>query len=193
MTQDAYWDDLGLAWTAIRPNPQILAPRLKERLRRQTAFAAVIFFAGVPLSLAGCALGVWTVWFGASTQTWNFIPRGLGLLAISLMAVFAAASFRGTLRDDAASLRVMIELSLSRTEKWRQALGLAWFSCAAAALFGMAGYGISVYFKKPHLLAPVEPLIITLLLGLVFLGLQKKAKQDILKYRHLKNLLLEES
>jgi len=82
MTQDAYWDELGVAWTAIRPDAQIVAPRVKQRLRRQTVFTSVAIFAGLPLSLAGAALGVWTIWRGISTDAWFFVTRGIAIAAI---------------------------------------------------------------------------------------------------------------
>ena len=116
MTQDAYWDELGLAWTAINPDPQVMMPKVKKRLRRQTTMIAITLFLVLPLSLAGIALGLWTIWFGAASQTWNFIPRGVGIVLIALMAAFAAWSFRGELRDGSASLRAMIDLALSRAE-----------------------------------------------------------------------------
>ena len=192
MTQDAYWDDLGVAWTAIKPDPQTMAPAMKQRLRRQTAMAAAILFAGFPLSLAGVMLGAWTIWFGASTQTWNFIPRGIGIVVISLLAGFASGVFRGVLRDEAQSLRAMLELALARAQKWHQAVRLAFFSCILAAISGGTGYGIAAYFRKPQPQWPIEPLIINVLLGLVFFLLQKQARDQVARYRHLKNLSLEE-
>ncbi|HEX4634653.1 MAG TPA: hypothetical protein VH189_00630, partial [Rhizomicrobium sp.] len=83
MTQDAYWDELGMAWTAIRPDVQTIAPLLKQRLRRQAAFTTAILFAGLPLALAGGALGAWTIWLGASAGAWFFVTRGIAILTIS--------------------------------------------------------------------------------------------------------------
>ena len=191
MTQDAYWDELGLAWKAIIPDPQVMVPTLKKRLRRQTAMIAIILLLVLPLSLAGIALGFWTIWFGFASQTWNFIPRGVGIVLIALMAAFAAWSFRGELRDGSASLRAMIDLALSRAEKWHRAVQLAFLSCGVAAIFGWASYGVAAYFQKPHRHWPVEALVINIFLGLASFLLLRRAREAVVKYRHLKRLLEE--
>src|SRR4029078_2476037 len=38
--RDAYWDELGIAWCAIKPEVNVIAPRLKARLRRQSLLIA---------------------------------------------------------------------------------------------------------------------------------------------------------
>jgi hypothetical protein len=85
MTQDAYWDDLGVAWTVMSPQAQI-TPQLKDRLRRQTLFTGAMLFAGLPLALAGVALGVWTIWQGAAVEAWFFVTRGIAIVIISLLS-----------------------------------------------------------------------------------------------------------
>jgi len=190
--QDAYWDELGLAWTAINPDVKLIASHLQVRLRRQTVFTALVIFAGLPLCLAGFALGGWTVWHGVSAEAWFFVTRGIAIAAISLLTGLAAWSFTATWGNDTQSLRAMIELSLSRAQKWLMAIRLAFACLVIAAVFGMAGYGLRVQAGKPPVLSPIEPLILLALLGLVFFLLQRKARDDIGKYRYLKQLLLEE-
>jgi hypothetical protein len=190
--KDAYWDELGLAWTAMNPAPQSLAPRLKWRLRRQTMFMAIALSAGLPLSLAGAALGAWTIWFGASAGWWNFITRGIAILMISLISGFAAWSFQSALRDKTQSLGAMIELSLLRTQRWLRAIRLGYSVCGIAVIFGMAGYEIRVHFYRPPAVAPVWPAMILIALGFVLYLLQRRIEDQAAKYRYLKQTLLDE-
>jgi len=191
MTQDAYWDDLGVAWTAVTPNLQI-APHLKERLRRQTLFTAVMLFAGLPLSLGGIALGVWTIWQGATVEAWFFVTRGIAIVIIFLLSGIAAWSFRNAWNDDTRSLAAMIGLALTRAQRWHAAIRLGYLALIVAALFGTVGYEIRISMGKPSAMSPVEPLVLLAVLGLVLFLLQRRAKDDIAKYSYLKTLMLEE-
>jgi hypothetical protein len=190
MTQDAYWDELGMAWTAI--DPQIIAPRLKERLHRQTVSIAVVIFTGVPLSLAGIALGAWTVWLGASAEAGNFVTRGIAIVAISMLAGFAAWSFGAAWKDDTQSLAAMIELALRRAQRGRMAIRSGFACLGIAAVFGMIGYAIRLQMGKPPAMSSVEPLLLLAVLAVVLFLLEGKNGSDIAKYRYLKRLLLED-
>lgn len=192
MTQDAYWDELGLAWTAINPQAKI-GPQLKDRLRRQSLFTTAMLFGGLALSLAGIALGAWTIWRGASVEAWFFVTRGIALVTIALLLGSAAWSFRHAWRDNSQSLAAMIELALARAQGWRGAIRLGYFALGIAAAFGTAGYEIRVHAGKPSALSPAEPLIVLAMLGLVLFLLQRKANDDIAKYRYLKHLMREEA
>lgn len=191
--KDAYWDDLGLAWTAIKPDAEAIAPRLKQRLRRQTVFTSMAIFAGLPLSLGGIALGAWTIWRGASVEAWFFVTRGIAIATISLLAGYSAWSFKSALRDDAQSLAAMIALALLRSERWLRAIRLGYLGLGIAALFGTLGEFIRTQMGKPSA-TPLWtlPILLGALLFVLFL-LQRKATDDIAKYRHLKDLLSETS
>jgi hypothetical protein len=191
--KDAYWDDLGVAWTAINPTLQTIAPRMKSRLRRQTVFIAFVLSAGIPFSLAGGALGAWTIWLGAMTGTWFFVTRGIAILAISAISAFAAWSFKSALRDSTASLGAMIELALLRTRRWLWAIRLGYFICAIAVIFGTIGYAIRVHYGKPPAGQPEDALIALAILVFLLLLLQRRAKDQVAKYQHLKLLLQDEA
>jgi hypothetical protein len=190
MTQDAYWDDLGMAWTAI--SPAMVAPRLKQRLRRQAIMTGIAIFAGLPLCLAGSALGAWTIWLGASKLAWFFVTRGIAILAISLLSAFAIWSFRNAWRQPGESVAALIELALLRAHRGYRAIRLGYLALAIAAVLGVAGYQIRLQAGKPPAGDPAEPLALLALLGLILFLLQRKAREDMAKYRHLKQLLLEE-
>ena len=193
--KDAYWDDLGVAWTAIDPLPRTLAPHMKSRLRRQTTFIAIALSAAIPLGVAGLALGAWTIWHGTALGIWNFVPRGISIVAISLISEFAAWSFRAALRDNTESLASMIELSLLRTERWLTAIRLGYVIFAISFFFGVAGYEIHIHFVNPysHALPPVGTATVTAIFAFVLYLLQRRAQERLAKYRHLKQLFHDES
>ena len=191
MMQDVYWDDLGVAWTAVTPNIQI-APQLKDRLRRQSLFTAAMLFAGLPLSLAGIALGAWTILHGAAVEAWFFVTRGIAIAIISLLLSAAAWSFRNARQSNSQSLAAMVELALLRAHNWHKAIRLGYLALIVAALFGTVGYEIRISMGKPSAMSPVEPLVLLAVLGLVLFLLERRAKDDIAKYSYLKTLMLGE-
>jgi len=191
MTKDIYWDELSIAWTALGLEEEQTSMRLKERLRRQTFATTAVLVFGIPLALAGAALGAWTIWLGASTGAWNFIARGTGIVIISLMMGIAAWSFKSAWRDNSQAMGAMIELALARAERLHLAMRLGLVSCVTAALFGLAGYAIRTNLGKPPAMSPIEPLLMLALLGFALVLLQRRAQADIAKYRYLKRIILK--
>lgn len=189
--RDAYWDELGIAWTAIEPDLRASMPRMKRQLRWQTLSLVAVTFGGVPVGIAGGVLGVWTIWLGLSTGIWNFATRGAAILVISLLIAGAGWSSRTTLRDNTETLSAMVELTLLRAEKWHLAIRLGYASCVVAAVLGMIGYGIRVHFGKPPAMSPVEPMVVLAGLGLVLVLLHRSVRRRIAKYRYLRRLLQE--
>ena len=101
--RDPYWDELGVAWSAINPDIDVIAPRLKARLRRQS----LLITAGA--SLQGCLsallayfLGALTIWSGWTTGTWNFVTRGIAIVAISVILAISVAFLLPVRASDAA-------------------------------------------------------------------------------------------
>ncbi len=92
-SRDPYWDEWGVAWSAINPDVTIIAPRLKARLRRQSLLIMAGLLTGLPLSAVGILLGVLTIWSGWTTGTWNFVTRGIAIGAISaILAIGGVAA-----------------------------------------------------------------------------------------------------
>jgi hypothetical protein len=190
--RDAYWDDLGIAWTATRADVDALGARLKGRLLWQRLATMAVLFAGVPVAIAGAALGGWTIWLGESTGAWNFVIRGIAILSISLLAGFAAWSFKSALRDDSESLSAMIALALLRARRWRRALLLGYVGCGVAAVLGTVGYGVRVHLAGPPALPPYVPLALLAWLGCMLFLLHRRTAGQIAKYRYLQRRLIEE-
>jgi len=187
--RDAYWDELGIAWTAIEPDLRASMPRMKRKLRWQTLSLVAVIFGGVPVGIAGGVLGTWTIWLGLSTGIWNFATRGAAILVISLLVAGVGWSSRSALRDNTETLSAMVELTLLRAEKWRLAIRLGYASCVVAATLGMIGYGLRVHFGKPPAMSPVEPMVVLAVLGLVLVLLHHSVRGRIAKYRYLRRLL----
>jgi len=191
MTKDAYWDELGFAWTAI--NPEIAAPHLKARLRRQTLVAGLAVFAGAPLCVAAAALGAWTLWRGLASEAWFFVTRGIALVVLSLLGGFAAWSFNSARKDDSDSLAAMIALALRRAQAWLGAVRLGLVGLGTVALLGTLGYELRIQAGKPSAMPPAPALVVLALLAVVLVLLHAKAKEDVAKFRYLQALLSEET
>lgn len=190
MTQDAYWDELGVAWKAM--NPDIATPRLKTKLRRQTVLAGVAVFAGLPLCVAGLALGAWTVWRGVTAEAWFFVTRGIAILVISLLGGFAAWSFNSTRTGNTDSLAAMIALALRRAERWLGAIRLGFAGLGIAAFLGTLGYELRIQMGKPSAMPLAPALVMLAVLALVLVMLHAKAVQEVAKFRYLQALLSED-
>lgn len=190
MTKDAYWDELGLAWTAI--NPDLAVPRLQARLRRQSMLARLAVFAGLPLCAAGLALGGWTIWRGVTAEAWFFVTRGIALIVLSLLGGFAAWSFHAVRKSEGGSLPAMIAQALRQAQTWLAAIRLALVGLGSAALLGMLGYVLRIQAGKPSAMQLAPGLAILVLLTVVLVLLDLKAKSEVAKFRYLKTLLSEE-
>lgn len=186
--RDVYWDNCGIAWKAIKPGPDV-AVHLQERMRWQTLLTTAVLLGGVPLGLAGIAVGVWTIWLGITTRAWNFVSRGGAIVVISALVIAAAWSFRNALKAKTETVQAMIDLALARAEKWDRAIWLGYVACAVAAVLGLIGYGIRVYLGKPPAMSPIEPLAILAALGFVLFLFHRGVSVSLAKYRYLKRLL----
>ena len=55
--KDAYWDELGIAWTAIEPDLRASMPRMKRQMRWHALAMVATTFGGAAVSIAGGVLG----------------------------------------------------------------------------------------------------------------------------------------
>jgi hypothetical protein len=187
---DAFWDDLGVAWCAINPAVDVIMPRLRARLRRQSLLITAGLSCGLPLGIAGLLLGAFTIWRGQTTGAWNFITRGAAIVAISVLLLVACSRlFRVRATDDAKSLSEMIDLAIARRERTLAAIRLALYACAVAAALGLAGTAIRMHFSRPPAMSPVVDLVILALIAAVLFLYRTYATADLEKFRYLKRAL----
>jgi len=191
---DPFWEELGVAWTAIRPDTQVVLPRLQRRIRNQSALINAGLVLGVPAALAALALGIDCIWIGCTTGAWNFVTRGFAFLAV---AVTLSLAIRALLQVRAErglqSVPEMLDLAIARSRKTLLAIRLGYWTCGLAALSGLLGTAIRTHLSRPPALSPVVDLVV---LALIVLGLflySRRIQADIRHYTQLKVLLIDDA
>jgi MFS family permease len=187
---DPYWDELGIAWCAVNPEVNVIMPRLKSRLRRQSLLIMAGLAFGLILSVAGFLLGGFTIWQGWATGTWNFITRGIAVVAIS--GILSVAWWRllpVRASEYAKALSEMIDLIIARAERMLIVIRLGFVACVVAAVFGLIGTAIRTHISRPPAISPIADLAVLgiLALGLFFYG--RHARIELKKMKHLKQVL----
>ena len=188
--KDAYWDELGVAWRALNPDTDVIAPRLTARLRRQSLLISVGLVVGLPLSAAGVLLGVLTVWRGWSTGPWNFIPRGIAIAAMSVLLATAASVLLQVRASDAArAVSDMIDLAIARAQRTLLTIRLGFCACIVAAVFGLVGTAIRMYLTGPPRLSPVVDMAVLAIVTLGLFLLTRHTRTSLAKLSALKHAL----
>jgi hypothetical protein len=188
--RDAYWDELGVAWCAIDPDVNVIAPRLSARLRRQSLVMTAGLVAGVPLSAGGMLLGVLTIWRGWTTGAWHFISRGAAIGAISVVLAIAVSLLRAVRASDAArAVSEMVDLAIARAQRTLVMIRLGLSACTIAAVSGLVGTVIRTSLTGPPRMSPVVDLavLVVIALGLFFYG--RHTRVELEKLRALKHAL----
>lgn len=164
-SEDAYWDNLGVAWRAIDPDVERMAPRLQARLRRQSVAITTVLVLGIPLCSAGIVLGVFTIWCGWTTETWNFVTRGIAIvLVLALVLRALASSLPFGAHKDIQSLSDMLEIASARIKRNQFLVHTAIVVCVIAAVFGVVGTVIRTRAGSSPRLSPIIDLIIIALI-----------------------------
>ena len=190
MTKDAYWDELGVAWCAIEPEAEIILPRLKARLRRQSLLIAAGLVLGLPLGVLGVALGLYTIAVGWQSSAWFFVTRGTAIILVSGLVLYAWMVLRPVCAGDAGrALPYMLKLAIARLERLLAAARLGLYACGVIAVFGSAGIILRMEAGKPAQGPVLLYLAITVLCaaGLFFHGRAMRA--TLARYRHLQQVL----
>jgi hypothetical protein len=181
---DAYWDELGVAWSAIRPDATVIARRLEARLRRQSLLIAIGLVVGLPASVAGVILGAFTIWTGATTGAWHFVARGTAIVLISLLTAGAAATLLPVRASDMArSLSDMLELTSARARRALLIVRLGLCACGVAAALGLAGAAIRTRLSGPPRLSPAIDVLVlaAFAAGLYLYGRRTRANLEKLR------------
>lgn len=192
-SNDVYWDELGVAWRAIDPDLSVIGPKLENRLRRQAAAVLGIMLIGAPLSVGGLVLGFYTLWIGWSHGIWNFIPRGIAVIAISSLLAMATWSRRGSRRVDSGTLADMLDLGVVQAERFRHVVLAGYWACAAAAVLGLMGYGVRDYWYGRPAMSPIVPLVLLALVAMVLLLFGRRLRADLARLRYLRGVLTREN
>ena len=187
---DAWWDDLGVAWCAINPRNSELVPRLRAQMRRQTILVTTGLVAGFTLGVAGLLLALFTIWRGWETGAWNLVARGIAIIAIAVMLLVAALQLLPVRRGDAArTVSDLIELSIARAQRTMLAVRLGLGACAVAVVFGLAGTAIRMHVAGPPKVSPFVDLAILAVLALGLLVCGRYIKDRMARMRALRHAL----
>jgi len=190
---DPFWDELGVAWVAINPELAVIMPRLQSRLRRQSILITASLIFGLPLTLATFLLGGYTIWRGWSTGAWNFLTRGVALVAIAAILSRAMSSlWRVGTGTDASALSEMLDLAIIRAERTLLVIRLGFYAYGGAALFGLVGTAIRAYLSRPPAVSPLVDLAVLAIIALGFFLLSRRTASDLEKYKYLKRALTPE-
>jgi hypothetical protein len=190
---NAYWDELGVEWRALNPDPEIIGPRLKSRLRRQSLLIRAGLVAGLLLGAGGVILSLITIWIGWTSGTWNFVTRGIAIGAVSVflaMAVSVLLPVRGG--DAARAVSDLLDLAIARAQRTLVVIRLGLYACVVVAVFGLAGAAIRTHFTGPPRISPVADVTA---IAIVALGLFVRARHirtSLAKLRALKHALGKE-
>jgi len=188
--RDPYWDELGVAWSAINPDIDVIAPRLKARLRRQSLLITAALVAGLPLSAVGLLLGVLTIWSGWTSGTWNFVTRGISIVAISVILAISVALLLPVRASDAArAVSDMIDLAIARAQRTLVTIRLGFYTCAVAAVGGLVGTAIRTHLTRPPRISPVGDLAVLVILALGLFVYARRVKITLETLRALKHAL----
>jgi hypothetical protein len=175
------------AGTAIDPNLRAMASRLPARLRRQSQWMAVALVIGMLFGAMGVLLGLTTIGTGLSFHIWNFLTRGVAIIAMSIVVMFATwPLYHATSLGASQALSQMIDLAIDHAYKTLSLIRAVLYCCVIAAVFGLVGNAIRTYFGRPPKMYPIVPLAILALVALAVIIWSRKTKLELEKYRSLK-------
>ena len=189
-SSDDYWDELGVTWCAIDPDIRVIKPRLEARLRRQSEWIAAGLVIGVPLGVAGVLLGLVTIGLGL-LGPWNFVTRGIAMVAMSVILTLALWSLQPVRSIAATTLSEMIELAIDRAQRTLSLVRAGLYSCIIAAVFGMVGTAIRTHLGNPPKMSPLVGLVILALIALVLSLYRQQIRAALAKYGTLKRALVD--
>jgi len=188
--RDAYWDELGIAWCAIHPEMNVMAPRLKARLRRQSILITAGLVIGLPLSAVGLLVGVLTIWSGWTTGTWNFVTRGIAIVVISVILSISLSLLLPVRASDAArALSEMIDLAIARAQRTLVTIRLGYYACGVATVFGLVGAAIRTYLTRSPRMSPLIDLAVLAIVALGLFFYSRHSQASLEKLRYLKRAL----
>ena len=189
-SSDAYWDELGVVWCAIDPDVRVIAPRLGARLRRQSRWITAGLVLGLPLGAAGVLLGVATTWSGWHSGAWNFVTRGIAIIAMSAILTFAVSSLLPVRSEGATGgLSEMINLAIGRAQRTLVLIRAGFYACVIAAVFGLVGTAIRTHLAAPPRMSPIVDLAVLALVALALWLCGRQIKLELWKYRTLRDAL----
>ena len=167
MTEEPFWDELGIAWQTAAPAATVPPDRMKAHFRTDSRLLLAAIAACMVVGTAMLALAAFTFWQAWQLAAWNFGTRGLALLIIGTslwLIVRALWPVRGS--DNARSLSDFADLGFARSAQGLRVCALSFGVCVAAAVLGVIGAVLRTMAGHP----PVVPVAAGLALVAVLAG-----------------------
>jgi hypothetical protein len=161
MTDEPFWDELGIAWQAASPMSTIPLDRMKAHFRLESMMLRAALVVGILAATAGSAVAAFTLGQAWRLAAWNFGARALAaLIASGIMWIIVATLWPVRGSDDAASLSDFVDLGLARAVRGLLAVKLGFVGCAVVAVLGIGGTAIRRSSGHPPALSPAVDLAI---------------------------------
>jgi hypothetical protein len=193
MTDEPFWDELGIAWQAATPVSSVPLDRMTARFPRESARIRLAMALAAVGGTVLAVLGTFTLWQGWRLAAWNFGARGLAVLIVAAMA-WAAVIILWPVRrgDDARSFSDFAELGFARAKRSRRVVVLALAACVIAALFGSLGAALRYAAGDPPELSPVISIALLALLAGIVEALRRRFRGEEARFGYLRNALRED-
>lgn len=192
MTNEPFWDELGIAWKALTPTAGVSLERMKAHFRRESRQIRLAIclaaFGGTGLG----ALGAFTVWQGWRLAAWNFGTRGLAVLIVAgMLWVMVATLWSVREGGNARSLSDFADLGLARARRSRRAVVLGLAGCAVAGVLGTVGWALRSAADHPPALSPVIDLAVLALMAVIVEALRRHFRREEARFAYLRQALRE--
>lgn len=167
MTDEPFWDELGIAWQSASPASAVSLDRMEAHFRNQSLLLRIVIVACGLAGTAMIALAGFTFWQAWRLGALNFGTRVLALLIVgAILWLIARALWPVRGSDSARSLSDFAELGLARATRGLRVCALSFAVCAAAAALGLIGAVLRTMAGHP----PVVPVAIDLVLVALVAG-----------------------
>ena len=141
------------------------------------------------LDAAGVLLGVTTIWSGWHSGTWNFVTRGVGIIAMSATLNLAVSSLLPVRSGGTGGLCEMVDRAIGRAQRTLVLIGAGLYACVIAAVFGLVGTVIRTHLAAPPRMSPISDLAVLALVALALFLYARQIKVELWKYRTLRGAL----
>jgi len=190
MTEEPFWDELGIAWQTASPAAALPPERMKAHFRTESRWLGGLLAACGLVGTAMLALAAFTFWQAWRLAAWNFGTRGLALLIVGVilwLIVRVLWPVRGS--DAARSMSDFAELGLARSAQGLRVCALSFAICGTAAILGTIGAVVRTLAGHP----PVVPVAIDLgLLALLAGGVaseRRRFRREHARFAYLRDAL----
>jgi hypothetical protein len=190
MTNEPFWDELGIAWQALSPTPAIQLDRMKAHFRREALQIRLAVFFAALFGTLGIVLGLFTLWQGWRLGAVNFGVRGVAVLIVAgILWMMVATLWQVRRGDGARSLSDFAELGLARAKRSRRAVVLALAGCTVAAVLGVAGTILRTRADHPPALSPYIDLLVLAVIAVIVEALRRRFRGEEARFAYLRSAL----